>query len=248
MTETVRNTWVNSLTECSTVRAALSQVTGTERSTPEHVEVGRSRMSRDVKDRRKVQEYLNVYSPFRFVDTDRLITLSSGVVAGVGDKGNCDCADAIGLEMQKKWDEKNYGDVSFKKGEQVKTISQMINTCSVDKEKVSIDPNMLFHRLVLVGERQNNLRECFSYELTPYPMSLFKDGLMRKPVKPNLYRDFTTGLVEAHIPSSVQYVVDGGYLVHKVRWNPTMDLRDVLPLFSRFVKKFGQGVHRSVTR
>lgn len=108
-----------------------------------------------------MKRYLNLYSPFRFSDDERLVTLSSGVVAGLENKVNCDHADEIGLEAQQRWDGKCYGDVSFKKADQVKTMAQLVSTCSVDKKKVSIDPNMLFHRLVLVGERHSNLRECF---------------------------------------------------------------------------------------
>ena len=59
--------------------------------------------------------------------------------------------------------------------------------CGIGKDNVCIDPTNLFHRL---AERTSNLHECFSYELTPYPMSLFKDGQMRKPDKASLYHDF----------------------------------------------------------
>jgi len=52
---------------------------------------------------------------------------------------------------------------------------------------------------------------------------------MRKPDKPSLYRAFASGMTNAPLPSVVQYVVDGGYLLHRVRWLPTMDVCDVLP-------------------
>jgi len=66
-----------------------SKVTETERSTPEHVEVGVSRMKRDTNDMLKVRKYLRSYNPFRFADNDRLFNLSSRVVAGPDEFLNC---------------------------------------------------------------------------------------------------------------------------------------------------------------
>ena len=107
-----------------------------------------------------------------------------------------------------------------------KTRLALIQVCfSIDSFLLAID--------------RTTLREFFMYKLTPYPMSMFKDGLMAKPVKPALYRDFAKDLMQANLPSAVRYVIDGGYFLHKVRWNATMDMRDILPLFLR---RFGQNV------
>ena len=69
----------------------------------------------------------------------------------------CDVADEIGFEAQKKWDNKSFVNVSFLKTDQVKTMFQMISVCSVNSEKVSVDPSLLFHRLILVAERDNSV-------------------------------------------------------------------------------------------
>jgi hypothetical protein len=201
------------------MRAALSQVTATERTNSEHVDVGKSRMQRDFADFQKMKNFLQVYSPFRFADNERLVSLCSGVAAGAEDEVNCDQADVIGLKMQEKWDRCLYGDISCKKADQIKPLAHLMTACSIDNDTVFVDPVHLFHRLVIVGERETNLRECFVFEMTPYPMSLFKNGVMRKPDKPSLYSDFTNGLQTVK-PTGSQYVIDGGYLLHKVRWKP----------------------------
>ena len=46
--------------------------------------------------------------------------------------------------------------------------------------------NILFHRLVVLAQQQANVAERFTYELTPYPAALFKDGFMCKPVETNM--------------------------------------------------------------
>jgi hypothetical protein len=72
---------------------------------------------------------------------------------------------------------------------------------------------------------------------------MFKDGIMRKPDKPSLFRDLLKGFTNAPLPSDVCYVVDGGYLLHKVRWLSSMDVCDILPLFTNFLNKLGSVVH-----
>ena len=159
MHETAQEMWLHTWTECASVRAALCQFTGTERSTPEHVEVGKARMQRDVADFTKVKQYLNMYSPFRFVDNKRLVSLSSGVIASDQDWVNCEQADKIGFDIQEKRDKCNYGDITLKKSEQVKTMAHLTIASSIGDEKVYIDPSTLFHRLVIVDERDDSVRE-----------------------------------------------------------------------------------------
>ena len=40
--------------------------------------------------------------------------------------------------------------------------------------------------MIAVAEREESLEQFFKYELTSEPMSIFKDGMMRKPDKPSL--------------------------------------------------------------
>jgi len=79
MHETARETWLGTLSTCAGVRAALAHITESERGSSDHIEVGKSRMERDLKDFCKIKSFLLVCSPFRFVDTERLISLCSGV-------------------------------------------------------------------------------------------------------------------------------------------------------------------------
>ena len=149
---------------------------------------------RDYNDCNKVKVFLQVYSPFKFVDEFWLVSLYSGVVAGLEDEVDCERAECIGQTLQKKWDGIAFADLSLKKADQIKNMTHLSNACNIESDKVHIDPNTLFHRLVyrliIVGERLGTLRDCFHFELTPYPMSLFKSGMMRKPDKPSFYIDF----------------------------------------------------------
>ena len=50
----------------------------------------------------------------------------------------------------------------------------------------SLDPNILFSCLVLMAEQTGKINEYFAFELTAVPMSLFKNGYLRKPDKQSL--------------------------------------------------------------
>jgi hypothetical protein len=90
------------------------------------------------------------HSPFICLDSERLINPSSGVAANPDDGANCEEADKIGFNIQRKWDNVSYGDIYCKKKDQIKTMAHITMTCSVENEKVNINPKSLLHHLVIV--------------------------------------------------------------------------------------------------
>ena len=96
-------------------------------------------------------------------------------------------------------------------------------------------PNILFNRLVLMAERTGNIVEYFNYEMTSSPMSLFKNGYMRKPDKLSLYRKVVVGLNAEQLPDTARYVVDGGYLLHKLRWAKGSTIHDIMNAYISLV-------------
>ena len=56
----------------------------------------------------------------------------------------------------------------------------------VDKKDVAISSNLQFNWLSALAGHEDNVEKYFDYELATHPMSLFKDGYMRKPDKANL--------------------------------------------------------------
>lgn len=235
MRETVRSVWVHTMGECANIRMVISDLTGTNDVDPEHVDVGPSRMRRDWVDFQKLVSYLQQNSPFRFADSERLISLSSGVVATDKDCVTSDCAEEIGLKIQESWDGKQFTGITYQRSKKIKTLADIQNTCKVAGEQIIIDFNSLFHRLIVMAERSGDIKTYFAYELTQYPTSLFKDGFMRKPVKPDLYKDFAKGLLSESLPTSIQFVIDGGYLLHKVRWLKRVTLGEILQQYANYL-------------
>jgi len=119
----------------------------------------------------------------------------------------------------------------------------MVNVCKVGGDIISLDPNILFSRLVLMAERTGEISEYFAFELTSVPMSLFKNGYLRKPDKPSLHRKSVGHCNKELLPCPARYVVDGGYLLRKVCWCKGSTFLDLLKAYVGFLRsKVGGGV------
>ena len=83
-------------------------------------------------------------------------------------------------------------------------------------EAVILDSLALFHRLILVADRETTVPQSLSFELTQLPMSLFdKHQFMRKPNKSELgtyLKSFTT----VTITKTKVLIMDGGWLLHQL--------------------------------
>ena len=109
-----------------------------------------------------------------------------------------------------------------KKKDKVKNLQSLYSTVKVYGEKVDINPMVLFLRLITVVERQpdKDINSFFEYELSPYPMSLFKEGFMRTATKHKL-KDFLLAKVSPIDDIEVantHTVLDGGPLLWLCNW------------------------------
>ena len=62
------------------------------------------------------------------------------------------------------------------------------------------------------------MHKFLEYELSPFPLSLFDEGGMRKGRKSSFYDNFSKISGVSRGPNDF-CVVDGGFLLHKVRWD-----------------------------
>ena len=244
--ESTRSIWLGNVTECATISAALTELVG-GRKTVDHVEFTRARMKRDAEDLEKLMGFFKINNPFRFSDTARLVSLSSGTVANDGDGVNCDIAGDVGMQISQTWQDMNYSEIILRKNQTVKTLASVHNVMKLGDKFGEIDANRLFQRLVLMAHtnRSLDIQSVFNYELPVFPAALFKNGLMRKPDKPSLFRESCAGFTSATPNQCValQYVVDGGCLLRKVRWVKGSPFAVVVTNYSTFIAKhFGSSV------
>jgi len=232
LSEPVRNVWVHSMHEMASMHLAVKSFTQMTSSSDIHTDCGTSRVHHDYKDMLKVVEWLRQHNPFVSSDS-KLHALHSGITAGDVDCVNCDSADTVGMDIQQQLDGIAFTDASIKRKHTVKTLAHL--NCDrqlTDSKLVSLDSCGLFFRLLVLVERCPDVESYFACELTNTPLSLFGGTMMHKAVKPALAKAIACGSVETltshlQLHSSV-VVVDGGAMLHKVKWLKHVQFSDVL--------------------
>ena len=97
-----------------------------------------------------------------------------------------------------------------------------INAVKIKEHVINIDPQLLFQRLITAGTRNDSIAEVFEYELCSYPPALFENWTTPRPATKSSLADALCKLMPPDLPTpsgDVQYVLDGGALRHRIRWN-----------------------------
>ena len=121
----------------------------------------------------------------------------------------------------------------IKKSEEAVTMSTK-PAVKIGGERVSVDPQLLFQRLLHVAGAAtkqaalavgdlSKLDEIFKHELTALPSSMFDDsGLMRGSSKHLLAKhlwDASEGCKQQMLRTEdAHYILDGGSLIHQLSW------------------------------
>ena len=121
------------------------------------------------------------------------------------------------------------------------------SSVKINNDQVQGDPQLLFQRLIMACEN-SQLAESFRYELCTYPTSRFDSPLtLRQLQKPALAEALWVKLsleAKTRPEGNVQYVLDGGDLLHRVPWqrgSPTY--KEVCDLYCRYERrKYGRAI------
>jgi len=183
VTESIRTTWIATVHKTAAVKTALAQFADIDycHDMTQHPERGKSRAQRDNLDLLKLLDFLELHNPFLMPDS-RLQCLTSGIAATESDNLNCDEAEEVGASIMHCVDGMNFSDVCLKRKDQVRTLADVTNTAHAcgKKHLSSIDPTILFKRLLLIVQRSPDVEKYFTYELSAQPAALCKDNCMRK--------------------------------------------------------------------
>lgn len=83
---------------------------------------------------------------------------------------------------------------------------------------VEIDPDELFHRICITKKNDDEMQDYLKWELSPFPQAFFNTFGMLKNTKAHLYSLFQKKSINVLDPLNTYYVIDGGFLIHKVKW------------------------------
>ena len=228
--KTMRTTWTSTVHVTGAVRSALSQLSGTEycHENTVHPDLGKSRTNRDMNDLNKILDFLRQHNPFTSKD-QRLHCVTSGIASGDCDNVNCCEAESVGNTIMQSMNDKKFSDVTLIRKDRVRTLVYVTTVANHKRKPIdSIDPSVLFNRLVVIMQRSSELKPYFCYELSPMPTSLFKNNCMRKADKSQLSREISKLVPPSSKPLMPVYVIDGGYLLRVVVWREGASYGDVM--------------------
>ncbi|XP_043269016.1 uncharacterized protein Nepl16 isoform X1 [Venturia canescens] len=236
LTEAVIGKWVLS-------RAAVLEVINsmelfcsmTFATSEQHVDNRVTRISKDAEDLLKLKHFFTMYNPFP--NTDKIVGIYSGMI-GDSDTVNCHMAFEIGKALMVNTSNKKFTDVKYKRSSKLVHLATTNSSIkNVSNEDVYISPLLLFQKIALNIENQEEMKEyCSNYELSPIPMSLFDEQGMRKTAKSAFYSNFNT-TQEIVTSGSITYVVDGGFFLHKLVWQNNTTIKSIISNYVSYASK-----------
>lgn len=108
------------------------------------------------------------------------------------------------------------------KKDTVKSLLSMSSKIKVNNIEVAVDPDLIFQRL------------CFLRKSTP--LSLCDSAGMRKTTKSTLYDMFEQCETDVNDVSKCFYIIDGGMLLHRLKWDQNNKFLDICVQYIRYLR------------
>ena len=217
MTETQRLLWVMSMSACAEVNRALQELTGINYATGEqNKEMAEARKARDTKDTTMLVMALTDRNPFD--ECDALFNIMTGVHASSA--VNVDTAKTIGENRMTFMNGQVVTGFVFRRSDQAITFATK-TAVKIGSHQVVVDPQILFQRLIFASKQTNSTRDIFKYELCGRPAALFDENQLPRDPQKSVLAEAIWSRVNADMPEPptvVQYVLDGGALLHRLPW------------------------------
>jgi hypothetical protein len=134
---------------------------------------------RDTSHTVKFLDWFNEHSPFP--SYPELASLSTGMVGT--ETINGDKSKEIGLAGMKGMIGQSFAEVKLKRNNKIIPLSAMNCSVRIRDEIFAVNTMQIFNRIICVMKSEEDLKECFAFELAPYPLSLFTETTMRKTKK-----------------------------------------------------------------
>ena len=119
--------------------------------------------------------------------------------------------------------------------EETVTLARLHSTLKADNEVVNVNTLILFYRIILLAEKEEETTPCFEYELTNYPFSLFKDGMMRNGNKASLCSFLMKVITNANLTTEIVQVNDGEALLFQIKSIFLTKFSDMYKLYEKYL-------------
>ena len=150
---------------------------------------------------------------------------------------NCDEVEEVGSGINRNLYSISSAECSFTPKDQISKLQSLHSKVRVGKEEVTIDPLTLFLRSTCAIERklETSMEKYFEYELTPYPTSLFKDGLMQLSLSKYLLKNHLLKPCTPRDRPEGESIVDGGALLWSVKWSKQKKFQSIAQRYLKSV-------------
>ena len=176
--------------------------------------------------------WLTEHNPFCH-ESGELVSLSSGLV---GDASvTCDKAKDMGEQSMRGMTGQNFGTIKIKRKFKVTPLATVSSAIKLGGDTVIVNTQQLFNRIICVENEPHKLKECFKFELAPRPPSLFDEVSLRKGIKSSLVKAFLPE-ESINIPDDCTYIVDGGHLLHSVKWPRPATYGEILNCYISYIQ------------
>ena len=244
MSEAQRGRWTLSLPIVTEHSQSMEEVTGIVYSISEqHTDTSSARITHDNVDARKVLDFLKECSPY--TSDECLKSIVTGVVAD--DSINVDALISVGNRIVNTMDGKDVFTYSFSQKGKVNTLSEPRNIKCGHEEGKTIDPALLFQRLLVVSDAGNDeikFEEVMEYKLpTTFPPALFDSQFLpRKANKPPLMDSIEDAVKQNNgvcygKPATDVFVLDGGSHSYRINWKKNETFGNIAKQYALFVNK-----------
>ncbi|KYN11019.1 hypothetical protein ALC57_16837 [Trachymyrmex cornetzi] len=156
----------------------------------QHVDARDSRISamkiRDNADMKKFSDFFECHEPFPFHESIKSIV--TGIIGG--DTINCYKARELGQASLEKMIGTPFHKLTLKRRDRIIPLIAVHSKIKIQDNVIAVDPMLLFQRICVTKQSEEELKEHFKWELSPYPLLLFLDGALRKTVKSALFSLF----------------------------------------------------------
>ncbi|KAL8625560.1 hypothetical protein ACOMHN_014648 [Nucella lapillus] len=217
ITDSTLSKWVHVIPRCVPICNSLEDFCGVHTQTSDqHNDLRACSTKQDAKDYGIFLNWLQLHSPFSYTAEDTLVSISTGILA---DKSaNADQAYTIGKSAAEEMTGRQYGDVKLKRKDRIKSIAAK-ESVSVRGQEVEVNSTLLFMRVTCVINHQEEMEQYLRHEFGSKPPALFNKGIMRKNTKSVLANVLKSKVTP--VAAGLQnpyYIIDGGHLLHSVKW------------------------------
>lgn len=137
-----------------------------------------------------------------------------------------------------------FDSLPLKRKDTISSLSDVSNGLIIANKRIAIGPLLLYQRMCISSINNDSLEQNLSYELTPFPLSLFTEEGIRKGTKSSLYESFSTMEPPNISLADHLYVIDGGFLLHKVISKRYGVVRETFQKIEKYIRNhFKSRVH-----